>query len=86
VLLSAVVAQGVQIAIGMWLGYWSADTLQQSQWYYMGVYGALTAGNFLFLVISAMVLAYVGSVASGVLHDKAFKSLLYAPMAFFGMV
>ncbi len=83
VVLSMVVAQGLQIAINLWLNYWSTDAFGRSIYYYIWVYGVLTAANVACLVVSSTTLAFVAARVSQTFHDRAFSALLSAPMAFF---
>ncbi|XP_054158437.1 ATP-binding cassette sub-family C member 2-like [Oppia nitens] len=71
-----------------WLNYWSnsmmaAKYLSVNNGYYLGIFGAIIAGQLLTLVLSRYFLV-VGTVrASNVLHGQLLTRILHAPMSFF---
>eukprot|EP00049_Salpingoeca_infusionum_P023551 m.12723 g.12723 ORF g.12723 m.12723 type:complete len:1556 (+) comp5858_c0_seq1:79-4746(+) len=82
-------SMGAQVGSNEWLSFWSDanNTETHHRNYtvttYLGVYGALGAGNAFLVLISSIALAYGSVHASRLLHDRMLHNILRSPMSFF---
>eukprot|EP00455_Lapot_gusevi_P037310 TRINITY_DN416_c0_g1_i6.p1 TRINITY_DN416_c0_g1~~TRINITY_DN416_c0_g1_i6.p1 ORF type:complete len:1330 (+),score=511.36 TRINITY_DN416_c0_g1_i6:191-4180(+) len=83
VLFFLVVSQSSKAVMDYWLALWSDNTLNQGLFFYLGIYAAIGGGSMIATVIATVVLAAAGYNAALVLHDRAFATVLRAPMSFF---
>ncbi|KAI9004971.1 P-loop containing nucleoside triphosphate hydrolase protein [Hyaloraphidium curvatum] len=79
-----VLSQVAGIGINLWLTAWTQNrfpTYSLSQ--YLGVYFALGACMAALLLISGLMFAFAGMLASRGIHEKAIAKLVRAPVSFF---
>jgi ABC-type multidrug transport system fused ATPase/permease subunit len=88
ILLLMAMAEGMQIMTNWWLSQWStsvelAISGAHDHAYYIGMYGAFTAGAMLINFVAQITTA-IGAVAAATrLHDRMLTALLNAPMWWF---
>ncbi|CAI5775246.1 canalicular multispecific organic anion transporter 1 [Podarcis lilfordi] len=90
--LLAYIGQAVAtIGSNLWLSEWTNDAAKYANQTYpayqrdlrIGIYGALGAGQSLFLLTSALLAAHGAVRASRVLHERLLSNILRVPMSFF---
>ncbi|KAI1315909.1 Multidrug resistance-associated protein 1 [Mortierella claussenii] len=77
------VAHGIRIGSDYWLRLWVPNTLHSSDSLYLGVYGAFITAFTLAVLTRGLWFAHEATLKSQELHDRAFKSVMRAPMSFF---
>ena len=85
VLFLAFCAEGSIIGSRMWLAKWSSGTniSESKRDMYLGIYGAIGAGQGFFVLMEVLLLTYGCITASRVLHDRLLQNILRCPMSFF---
>ncbi|KAF9109180.1 hypothetical protein BGX27_007889 [Mortierella sp. AM989] len=77
------VAHGIRIGSDYWLRLWVPDSLDASDSLYLGVYGSFIAAFTLAVLTRGLWFAQEATCKAKELHDRAFKSVMRAPMSFF---
>ncbi|KAK3846019.1 MAG: P-loop containing nucleoside triphosphate hydrolase protein [Linnemannia gamsii] len=77
------VAHGIRIGSDYWLRLWVPNTLNTTDQVYLGVYGAFIAAFAVAVLFRGLWFAHEATLKSKELHDRAFKSVMRAPMSFF---
>ncbi|KAF9148723.1 Multidrug resistance-associated protein 1 [Linnemannia schmuckeri] len=77
------VAHGIRIGSDYWLRLWVPNTLNTTDQTYLGVYGAFIAAFAIAVLLRGLWFAHEATLKSKELHDRAFKSVMRAPMSFF---
>ncbi|KAG0333210.1 Multidrug resistance-associated protein 1 [Podila humilis] len=77
------VAHGIRIGSDYWLRLWVPDTLNTTDSVYLGVYGAFIALFTVAVLARGLWFAHEAALKSKELHDRAFMSVMRAPMSFF---
>ncbi|KAG0272417.1 Multidrug resistance-associated protein 1 [Linnemannia exigua] len=77
------VAHGIRIGSDYWLRLWVPNTLNTTDQIYLGVYGAFIAAFAVAVLLRGLWFAHEATLKSKELHDRAFKSVMRAPMSFF---
>ncbi|KAF9117765.1 Multidrug resistance-associated protein 1, partial [Mortierella sp. 14UC] len=77
------VAHGIRIGSDYWLRLWVPNTLNTTDQIYLGVYGAFIAAFATAVLLRGLWFAHEATLKSKELHDRAFKSVMRAPMSFF---
>ncbi|KAG0214931.1 Multidrug resistance-associated protein 1 [Mortierella sp. GBA30] len=77
------VAHGIRIGSDYWLRLWVPNTLNATDSLYLGVYGAFITCFAFAVLIRGLWFAHEATRKSKELHDRAFKSVMRAPMSFF---
>ncbi|KAF8946123.1 Multidrug resistance-associated protein 1 [Haplosporangium gracile] len=77
------VAHGIRIGSDYWLRLWVPNTLNTKDQTYLGVYGAFIAAFAIAVLLRGLWFAHEATLKSKELHDRAFKSVMRAPMSFF---
>lgn len=77
------VAHGIRIGSDYWLRLWVPNTLNTTDETYLGVYGAFIAAFATAVLLRGLWFAHEATLKSKELHDRAFKSVMRAPMSFF---
>ncbi|KAF9964122.1 Multidrug resistance-associated protein 1 [Mortierella alpina] len=76
-------AHGIRIGSDYWLRLWVPNTLNASDSLYLGVYGAFIAAFACAVLLRGLWFAQEATRKSKELHDRAFQSVMRAPMSFF---
>ncbi|KAF9903567.1 Multidrug resistance-associated protein 1, partial [Linnemannia zychae] len=77
------VAHGIRIGSDYWLRLWVPNTLNTTDQIYLGVYGAFIAAFAIAVLLRGLWFAHEATLKSKELHDRAFMSVMRAPMSFF---
>ncbi|KAF9405220.1 Multidrug resistance-associated protein 5, partial [Podila epigama] len=77
------VAHGIRIGSDYWLRLWVPNTLNTTDSIYLGVYGAFIAAFTIGVLLRGLWFAHESIRKSQELHDRAFLSVMRAPMSFF---
>ncbi|KAG0217774.1 Multidrug resistance-associated protein 1 [Mortierella sp. NVP41] len=77
------VAHGIRIGSDYWLRLWVPNTLNTTDETYLGVYGAFITAFVIAVLLRGLWFAHESTLKSQELHDRAFKSVMRAPMSFF---
>ncbi|KAF9201752.1 Multidrug resistance-associated protein 5, partial [Haplosporangium sp. Z 27] len=77
------IAHGIRIGSDYWLRLWVPNTLHSSDSLYLGVYGAFIVAFALAVLTRGLWFAHEATQKSEELHNRAFKSVMLAPMSFF---
>jgi ATP-binding cassette subfamily C (CFTR/MRP) protein 1 len=81
--LAALSAQGCWRLNDWWLGKWTSNAFDLTLGQYMGTYGAIGGAQVLLTCGMAVFVAIISTTAAKNLHERAFRSLLRAPLFFF---
>ncbi|KAG9324786.1 hypothetical protein KVV02_004659 [Mortierella alpina] len=76
-------AHGIRIGSDYWLRLWVPNTLNASDSLYLGVYGAFITAFACAVLLRGLWFAQESTRKSKELHDRAFQSVMRAPMSFF---
>ncbi|KAG0289698.1 Multidrug resistance-associated protein 1 [Linnemannia gamsii] len=77
------IAHGIRIGSDYWLRLWVPNTLNTTDQVYLGVYGAFIAAFAAAVLLRGLWFAHEATLKAKELHDRAFKSVMLAPMSFF---
>ncbi|KAF9933544.1 Multidrug resistance-associated protein 1 [Linnemannia zychae] len=77
------IAHGIRIGSDYWLRLWVPNTIHKSDGVYLGVYGAFITAFAFAVLLRGLWFSYEATQKSKELHDRAFKSVMRAPMSFF---
>ncbi|KAI9091703.1 P-loop containing nucleoside triphosphate hydrolase protein [Phlyctochytrium arcticum] len=81
--LVVLVMQADKIVTDLWLVWWSVVRFNMGQNIYVSVYAGLAALQAFAAAFLALISVFAGLEASKILHRRAMRRLVYAPMAFF---
>ncbi|KAG0207958.1 hypothetical protein BGX28_000971 [Mortierella sp. GBA30] len=66
-----------------WMSWWSEDEFQLTTREYIGAYIGFALAQLVLVFAAAMMLSFTITKTANNMHDAAFKSVLYSPLAFF---
>jgi ATP-binding cassette subfamily C (CFTR/MRP) protein 1 len=81
--LAAMLGQGTKVLNDWWLSAWTVHRFDVSLQTYAGVYGGMGVAQVSFVATMAVLVAFISTTAARNLHERAFRSLMRAPMHFF---
>ncbi|KAG0220544.1 P-loop containing nucleoside triphosphate hydrolase protein [Mortierella sp. GBAus27b] len=75
--------QVAKIGNDLWLSWWTADSFNKSQAFYMTFYAVWGVAQGIFQFINGFYFSVAGAKAAKVLHHRALKNIFRAPTSFF---
>ncbi|KAF9090660.1 hypothetical protein BGX29_011350 [Mortierella sp. GBA35] len=66
-----------------WVSWWSEDRFGYTRTLYIGAYLGFALSQLVLVFSAAMMMSYTIVKTANVMHDAAFKRVLYSPLAFF---
>lgn len=82
-LITLILVNAGRIGTDVWLGIWSIDQFQETVRFYIGIYGAITAGTAVFTFLHVLIWAYGGIRTANQLHASMFARIIRSPTSFF---
>ncbi|ORY83038.1 P-loop containing nucleoside triphosphate hydrolase protein [Protomyces lactucae-debilis] len=78
-----IIAQVAQVGNNLFLSFWSNDTFNRAEGFYIGIYASLGVAQALAYFGLGLALTLVGNKSARVLHANMTHRILRAPMSFF---
>ncbi|KAG0377306.1 hypothetical protein BGX24_006350 [Mortierella sp. AD032] len=66
-----------------WVSWWSEDKFSLTKTHYIGAYLGFALSQLILVFLAAMMMSYTIVKTANVMHDDAFKRVLFSPLAFF---
>ncbi|KAG0276411.1 hypothetical protein BGZ95_007580 [Linnemannia exigua] len=66
-----------------WVSWWSEDRFNLTKSHYIGAYLGFALSQLILVFLAAMMMSYTIVKTANVMHDDAFKRVLFSPLAFF---
>ncbi|KAF9121964.1 hypothetical protein BGW39_010133 [Mortierella sp. 14UC] len=66
-----------------WVSWWSEDKFKLTKTHYIGAYLGFALSQLVLVFMAAVMMSYTIVKTANVMHDDAFKRVLFSPLAFF---